>query len=113
MSMPGRCGAVALREDVDDVINPMAGRLVGVREPDGRGTTGVSILMATMVQPHEPAGQAAPCRQPRNVSRFTQTLREKTAQHQWLPEFWTNRKEERERGEEPPHPSRFLKRTHL
>ena len=113
MSMPGRCGAVALREDVDDVINPMAGRLDGVREPDGRGTTGVSILMATMVQPHEPAGQAAPCRQPRNVSRFTQTLREKTAQHQWFPEFWTNRKEERERGEEPPHPSRFLKRTHL
>lgn len=95
MSMPGRCGAVALREDVDDVINPMAGRLDGVREPDGRGTTGVSILMATMVQPHEPAGQAAPCRQPRNVSRFTQTLREKTAQHQWIPSFGrTGRKRE-------------------
>ena len=27
----------------------MAGRLVGVCEPDGRGTTGVAILIATIV----------------------------------------------------------------
>ena len=55
--MPG-IGGAPRREEVDDGESG-AGRPVGVREPDGRGTAGVAILISTMVTQARDAGRCA------------------------------------------------------